>query len=92
LGTGGHGGGGVSLGTKDSERWVLGFVGEERSQSDKKALDGWVGLQETEGSLVIEHLFSNFQTLKCFQVKNYRLFQNFEKNYPTLNIDCNKAI
>jgi hypothetical protein len=84
LGTGGHGGGGVSLGTKDSERWVLGFVGEERSQSDKKALDGWVGLQETEGSLVIEHLFSNFQTLKCFQVKNYRLFQNFEKKLSNI--------
>jgi hypothetical protein len=33
--------GGASLGTKDSERW--GSVGEERSQSDKKALEG-VGL------------------------------------------------
>jgi hypothetical protein len=53
---------------------VLGSVGEESSQSNKKVLDGWVGLQQTEGSLVIEHLFSNFQTLKCFPGKKPSIF------------------
>jgi hypothetical protein len=61
--------GGASLGTKDSERW--GSVGEERSQSDKKALEGvGLGCNKRRAVWSLNISFVIFKHCNVFLVKN----------------------